>query len=74
MQGLAGTPTEECAYVKSNVTDLPYFSSRVTFGVNGVESVAELGAMSAHEEERLVEVKEALKKEIEKGLEYAATL
>merc|ERR1712160_61842 len=55
LQGLAGTPTTECAYVKSSVTDLPYFSSRVTFGVNGVQSVAELGAMSAHEEERLVE-------------------
>lgn len=74
LQGLAGTPTEECAYVKSTITDLPYFSSRVTFGVNGVESVAELGPMTPHEESRLAEVKVALKAEIEKGLEYAATL
>lgn len=74
LQGLAGTPTEECAYVKSNVTDLPYFSSRVTFGVNGVQSVAELGAMTPYETERLAEASEQLKKEIDKGLEYAATL
>jgi len=74
LQGLAGTPTEECAYVKSNITDLPYFSSRVTFGINGVQSVSELGAMTAYEEQRLAEVSEQLKKEIEKGLEYAATL
>lgn len=74
LQGLAGTPTEECAYVKSSITDLPYFSSRVTFGVNGVQSVAGLGAMTPYEQERLVEASEQLKKEIDKGLEYAATL
>lgn len=74
LQGLAGNPTEECAYVKSNITDLPYFSSRVTFGVNGVQSVAGLGAMTPYEAERLIEASEQLKKEIDKGLEYAATL
>merc|ERR1712157_396838 len=43
LQGLAGTPTTECAYVKSSVTDLPYFSSKVTFGVNGVQEVHGIG-------------------------------
>jgi len=74
LQGLAGTPTVECAYVKCDITPLPYFSTRVTFGVNGVESVAELGAMTEYEEGRLVEASAQLKKEIDKGLEYAATL
>lgn len=60
--------------MKSNITDLPYFSSRVTFGLNGVQSVSELGDMTEYEAERLAEASEQLKKEIEKGLEFAATL
>lgn len=75
LQGLAGTPTDECAYVRSSVVQgLPYFSSRVTFGVGGIQAVHGLGALSAHEEERLAEASEQLKKEIDKGLEYAASL
>ena len=30
LKGLAGTPTDECAYVASTVTELPYFSSKAT--------------------------------------------
>lgn len=74
LAGLGGTPTTECAYVQSNVTDLPYFSSKVTFGVNGVETVHGLGDMTDYEKERLVEVSAQLKLEIQKGLDYAATL
>merc|ERR1719240_2233779 len=43
LAGLAGTPTTECAYVMSNVTELPYFSSKVTFGKSGPEKVHEIG-------------------------------
>merc|ERR1712151_1055079 len=74
LAGLGGTPTTECAYVKSNVTNLPYFSSKVTFGENGVEKIHELGPMTEYEKTRLVEASTQLKSEIEKGLEYAATL
>jgi len=73
LAGLGGTPTTECAYLASSVTDLPYFSSKVTFGVNGVEKIHELGPMTDYEKTRLVEASAALKKEIEKGLEYAKT-
>merc|ERR1712061_255394 len=39
LAGLNGTPTTECAYVLSTVEpDLPYFTSKVTFGKNGVET------------------------------------
>lgn len=73
LNGLAGTPTTECAYVQSSVVpELPYFSSKVTFGINGVEKVHELGPMSEHEKTRFVEVCAQLKTEIDKGLEYAA--
>merc|ERR1712014_145005 len=71
LNGISGTPTTECAYVKSSVVpELPYFSSKVTFGVNGVEKVHELGTMSDHEKTRLTEACEQLKAEIDKGLEY----
>lgn len=33
LAGMAGTPTDECAYVASTVTDLPYFSSKVGWGI-----------------------------------------
>merc|ERR1719277_935344 len=36
LRGLAGASgVKECAYVESTVTDLPYFSSMVTFGKDG---------------------------------------
>merc|ERR1712070_217653 len=70
---LDGTPTTECAYLASSVTDLPYFSSKVTFGPKGVEKIHELGPMTDYEKGRLKEASEQLEKEIAKGLEYAAT-
>merc|ERR1712159_87618 len=46
LAGLAGTPTTECAYVASaGVSELPYFSTRVTFGTSGVEKVHPLGEL-----------------------------
>merc|ERR550532_2199206 len=74
LHGLSGTPTTECAYVMSSVTDLPYFSSKVTFGKGGVEKVHELGPMTEYEKTRLEEASAQLKTEIDKGLEFAATL
>lgn len=71
LAGLAGTPTTECAYVASSVTELPYFSSKVTFGKNGIEKVHDIGPLNAYEEGRLAETKAALKMEIETGLNFA---
>merc|ERR1712139_6472 len=56
LQGLAGQDTIECAYVQSNVVDgMSYFSSKVTFGSTGVQTVHPLGPLSAHETSRLEE-------------------
>jgi len=71
LSGLAGVEVTECAYVKSNVTDLPYFASKVTFGRDGVKTVHPIGKLSAHEQKRLEELKPILKEEIDAGLEYA---
>jgi len=74
LAGLNGTPTTECAYVKSSVrADFEYFTSKVTFGIKGVEKIHPLGDLNKHEEARLVEAEAALKKEIQTGLDYAAT-
>merc|ERR1711979_141241 len=73
LAGLNGTPTTECAYVLSDVMPgVPYFTSKVTFGKNGVEKVHPLGKLNEHEEARLDEATAALKKEIQSGLDYAA--
>jgi len=74
LAGLNGTSTTECAYVMSDVMPgFSYFTSKVTFGKNGVEKVHPLGKLSKHEETRLEEAKAALKKEIQSGLDYAAS-
>merc|ERR1711924_564151 len=71
LAGLAGRRRVECAYVKSSITDLPYFASKVVFGEGGVTKVLPLGELNEHETKRLAEVKEVLKGEIESGTKYA---
>merc|ERR1711874_485253 len=70
LAGLAGHQRTECAYVQSDVTDLPYFTSKVVFGENGVEKVLPVGDLNDYEKERLAEASAALKTEIETGLKY----
>merc|ERR1712039_97491 len=71
LAGLHGQRRVECAYVASTITDLPYFSSKVAFGENGVSKVMPIGDMNDHEKKRLEEVLPILKGEIESGLAYA---
>jgi malate dehydrogenase len=71
LAGLAGTPTEACAYVGSSVTSCPYFASVVTFGRTGVEKVHDVGTLSAYEQGRLNALLPTLMEEVEAGLDYA---
>merc|ERR1712039_337568 len=71
LSGLAGEPKVECAYVASDITDLPYFTSKVRFGSKGVEEVLPIGKLNDYEQKRLDEAKAQLKTEIESGLNYA---
>jgi len=71
LAGLGGKKTIECAYVRQKVDDLPYFSSKITFGKNGVEKVHPVGTMSEYETTRYTAVCLQLKEEIAKGLEFA---
>merc|ERR1711865_279615 len=65
LAGLAGRRRVECAYVKSDITDLPYFTSKVVFGDKGVAKVLPIGELNEYETKRLDEAKAALKIEIE---------
>jgi len=72
LAGLNGTPTTECAYVMSSVMPgFSYFTSKVTFGKDGVEKVHPVGKLNKYEETRMAEAKDALAKEIKSGVDYA---
>ncbi|CAF2057009.1 unnamed protein product [Brassica oleracea] len=52
LKGLNGVPdVEECSYVQSTITELPFFASKVRLGKNGVEDVLDLGPLSDFEKE-----------------------
>merc|ERR1711862_520428 len=57
LAGLNGRRRVECAYVKSDITELPYFTSKIVFGDKGVTKVLPLGDLNEHETKRLEEVK-----------------
>merc|ERR1719162_308347 len=65
LAGLNGRRRVECAYVNSDITELPYFASQVVFGKNGVEKVLPVGTLNAYESKRLEEAKAQLKGEID---------
>jgi malate dehydrogenase len=71
LAGLSGRKRTECAYCKSDVTDLPYFAQKVVFGEGGIVKVLPLGEMNDTEKKRLEELKPVLKGEIDTGLKYA---
>jgi malate dehydrogenase len=62
----------ECTYVESDMVDgLPYFSSRVRLGPNGVEEFLPLGELSAFEKEGLEAMRGLLTKNIDAGVTFA---
>lgn len=73
LKGLSGQRVTECAYVKADasVSELPYFSTKVTFGPEGVEKVHPIGTIDDREKDRLKEASAQLKGEIDDGLAYA---
>uniref|UniRef100_A0A7N0TX57 malate dehydrogenase n=1 Tax=Kalanchoe fedtschenkoi TaxID=63787 RepID=A0A7N0TX57_KALFE len=67
------TDVYECTYIESDVTDLPFFASRVKLGKKGVEAVItkDLQGLSEYEEKALETLKAELKGSIEKGIAFA---
>lgn len=60
-----------CAFVDSQVTELPFFASRVRLGRNGVEEVYPLGPLNEYERVGLEKAKKELAGSIEKGISFA---
>merc|ERR1712238_465203 len=61
LAGLNGRRQVECAYCKSDITDLPYFTQKVVFGEGGITKVLPLGELNEYETKRLEEAKVQLK-------------
>ncbi|KAK6913270.1 Lactate/malate dehydrogenase, N-terminal [Dillenia turbinata] len=63
----------ECCYVQSELTELPFFASRVKIGRKGVEAVisSDLRGLTEYESEALEALKPELKASIEKGVAFA---
>ncbi|KAH7293053.1 hypothetical protein KP509_28G009700 [Ceratopteris richardii] len=62
----------ECAFVASQVTELPFFASKVLLGRNGIDEILPLGPLNEYEREGLIKLKGELKASIDKGLAFAA--
>lgn len=62
----------QCAYVASNVTDLPYFASPLKIGKTGIEEFLPLGALSDTEKAAMEKLKSELTSSIEKGIKFVA--
>ncbi|KAK6123309.1 hypothetical protein DH2020_042939 [Rehmannia glutinosa] len=62
----------ECAYIQSDLTELPFFASRIKLGRNGVEAVigSELQGLTEYEQKALEALKPELKASIEKGVAF----
>eukprot|EP00252_Welwitschia_mirabilis_P027151 TRINITY_DN921_c0_g2_i1.p1 TRINITY_DN921_c0_g2~~TRINITY_DN921_c0_g2_i1.p1 ORF type:complete len:408 (+),score=70.89 TRINITY_DN921_c0_g2_i1:165-1388(+) len=62
----------ECSYVQSELTELPFFASRVKIGKEGVEAFvgSELENLTEYEQKALEALKPELKASIEKGIAF----
>ncbi|XP_068637956.1 malate dehydrogenase, chloroplastic-like [Aristolochia californica] len=63
----------ECSYVQSDLTEIPFFASRVKLGRKGVEAIisADLQGLTEYESKALEAMKPELKASIEKGVAFA---
>ncbi|XLS73371.1 hypothetical protein HN51_030236 [Arachis hypogaea] len=63
----------ECSFVQSDLTELPFFASRVKLGRKGVEALipSDLLGLIEYEQKALEALKPELKASIEKGIAFA---
>ncbi|URD99450.1 Rapamycin binding domain [Musa troglodytarum] len=71
LRGLRGDAgIVECAFVASQVTELPFFASKVRLGRGGAEEIFPLGPLSEYERAGLDKAKRELAGSIEKGVAF----
>lgn len=63
----------ECSFVQSDLTELPFFASRVKLGRKGIEALipSDLQGLTEYEQKALDGLKPELKASIEKGIAFA---
>nr|ADQ00372.1 glyoxysomal malate dehydrogenase [Sequoia sempervirens] len=72
LRGLRGDAgVEYCAFVASEVTELPFFASKVRLGRAGVEEAFPLGPLNSYERSGLEKLKKELQASIDKGFAFA---
>ncbi|PAN22039.1 hypothetical protein GQ55_3G482000 [Panicum hallii var. hallii] len=71
LRGLRGDAgIVECSYVASQVTELPFFASKVRLGRSGVEEILPLGLLNEFERAGLENAKKELAQSIQKGVSF----
>ncbi|KAI4327289.1 hypothetical protein L6164_019768 [Bauhinia variegata] len=60
----------QCAYVGSQVIELPFFASKVRLGRNGIEEIFPLGPLNEYERDGLEKAKKELAESIQKGISF----
>ncbi|KAK1292889.1 hypothetical protein QJS10_CPB17g02665 [Acorus calamus] len=71
LRGLRGDAgIVECAFVASQVTELPFFASKVRLGRGGAEEILPLGLLNEYERAGLEKAKKELSESIKKGVTF----
>ncbi|KAG6789668.1 hypothetical protein POTOM_005787 [Populus tomentosa] len=71
LRGLRGDAgVVECAFVASEVTELPFFATKVRLGRRGAEEVYQLGPLNEYERVGLERAKKELAESIQKGVSF----
>ncbi|MCI02451.1 malate dehydrogenase glyoxysomal, partial [Trifolium medium] len=71
LRGLKGEAgIVECAFVDSQVTELPFFAAKVRLGRGGAEEIYQLGPLNEYERIGLEKAKRELAGSIQKGVEF----
>ncbi|KAJ4967068.1 hypothetical protein NE237_018917 [Protea cynaroides] len=71
LRGLRGDAgIVECSFISSQVTELPFFASKVRLGRTGAEEIFPLGPLNEYERIGLGKAKKELAESIEKGISF----
>jgi len=70
LRGMSGESVSECAFVESDVTDVPFFSTRVELGAEGVKKIHPIGEITSYEMDMLNKALPELTASIEKGIKF----
>lgn len=71
MLSLSGDAQTACTFVESDVTDAPFFASKVTLGADGVDTIHGLGEITAYEEQLVADMLPDLIAQAAKGVAFA---